>query len=151
MNELSRRCIPWTPLLKPVGECRVGLVSSAGVRMATDLLFDCDGDTSYRIIEASASGADLSYDDEHYDHACVDQDINCVFPVDRLRELEGRPALCIHKAVSPETPWAGRLPTSSTAFFSMPSRSWQRRPSQGGASLARTSVAELAPPMNSRR
>jgi D-proline reductase (dithiol) PrdB len=26
-------------------------------------------------------------DDTHYDHACVDRDRNCVFPIDRLREL----------------------------------------------------------------
>ena len=26
-------------------------------------------------------------DDSHYDHGCIDQDVNCVFPIDRLHEL----------------------------------------------------------------
>lgn len=53
---------------------------------------DRHGDTSFRRIDASLTTADLAYDDAHYDHACVDRDLNCVFPVDRLAALarEGR-------------------------------------------------------------
>ena len=92
MIELSRRCIPWTPFTRTIAEARICLVSSAGVRMQSSPPFNPESDTSFRVIEGLASGADLTYDDEHYDHACVDADINCVFPLDRLRELasEGR-------------------------------------------------------------
>lgn len=85
--ELSRSCIPWTPCRKALEDMRVCLVTSAGVRMASDPPFDVEGDTSYRVIEGTATGADLAYDDSHYDHGCADRDINCLFPIDRLREL----------------------------------------------------------------
>lgn len=90
--ELSRSCIPWTPFKKALVEARVCLVSSAGVRMRRDPPFDTEGDTSFRVIEGSAQASDLAVDDTHYDHACIDRDINCVFPIDRLHELveEGR-------------------------------------------------------------
>lgn len=84
---LSRRCIPWTPARRAVKDSRICLISSAGVRMASDTPFDPEGDTSYRKIEGTASTADLAYDDSHYDHRCVDRDLNCVFPLDRLHEL----------------------------------------------------------------
>jgi hypothetical protein len=44
----------------------------------------------------------LAYDDDHYDHTCVDQDLNCVFPIDRLRDLanEGRIGGCAPKHFS---------------------------------------------------
>ena len=90
--ELSRRCIPWTPFKGKLEEAVVCLVSSAGVRLKTDAPFNSEGDLTYRRIPGSATAADLMYDDTHYDHACVDADMNCIFPIDRLRELaaEGR-------------------------------------------------------------
>jgi hypothetical protein len=84
--ELSRHCIPWTPYKRPLEEAIVCIVSSAGVRLKDDAPFNTDGDLSYRSIRGDASGADLTYDDAHFDHACADADINCIFPVDRLRE-----------------------------------------------------------------
>lgn len=86
-SELSRRCIPWTPFKGKLEEASVCLVSSAGVRLRTDAPFHTDGDLSFRRIPATATAADLAYDDTHYDHACADADINCIFPIDRLREL----------------------------------------------------------------
>jgi hypothetical protein len=90
--ELSRHAIPWTPFRGRLEEAKVCLVSSAGVRLAGDRPFEVEGDTSYRVIPGDAHAADLRYDDAHYDHACVDADLNCVFPIDRLHELaaEGR-------------------------------------------------------------
>ncbi len=90
--ELSRYCVPFTPFRGPLEQATVCLVSTAGVRPRTDAPFDTEGDTSWRVIPAAAAAADLAYDDSHYDHACVDRDLNCVFPIDRLRELaaEGR-------------------------------------------------------------
>jgi D-proline reductase (dithiol) PrdB len=85
--ELSRHCIPWTPFKGKLEEAAVCLVSSAGVRLKTDTPYNTDGELSYRVIPATATGADLAYDDTHYDHSCADADINCIFPIDRLREL----------------------------------------------------------------
>jgi D-proline reductase (dithiol) PrdB len=90
--ELSRYCVPYTPFRGKLEEAIVCLVSTAGVRRKSDVPFNTDGDATWRVIGSDATAADLAYDDTHYDHACVDQDLNCVFPIDRLRELsrEGR-------------------------------------------------------------
>jgi hypothetical protein len=84
--ELSRYCIPFTPFTKAMDQATIALVSTAGVRMRSDPPFQVEGDSSYRLITAGTT-AELTYDDTHYDHACVDQDLNCLFPLDRLREL----------------------------------------------------------------
>lgn len=84
--EMSRYCIPFTPFTKGLDEAVVAIVSTAGVRMRSDPPFNVDGDSTFRVITAGAT-AELTYDDAHFDHACADQDLNCIFPLDRLREL----------------------------------------------------------------
>ncbi len=90
--ELSRYCVPFTPFRGRLEDASVCIVSTAGVRTRDDAPFNTDGDATWRVIPAEAEAKDLRYDDTHYDHACVDRDLNCVFPIDRLRELavEGR-------------------------------------------------------------
>jgi hypothetical protein len=90
--ELSRYCVPFTPFQGRLEDASVCLVSTAAVRMKDDTPFQTEGDTTWRVIPAEAEAEDLRYDDSHYDHACVDRDMNCVFPIDRVRELarEGR-------------------------------------------------------------
>jgi D-proline reductase (dithiol) PrdB len=85
--ELSRYCVPFTPFRGKLEDLSVCLVTTAGVRHKDDRPFDTEGDTSWRVIAAETDAKDLRYDDTHYDHACVDRDLNCVFPIDRLREL----------------------------------------------------------------
>jgi hypothetical protein len=85
--ELSRYCIPYTPFSKKLEESRISLVTTASVRAKDQPRFQVDGDTSFRVIEGFVPTHSLTYDDEHYDHDCVDQDLNCVFPIDRLAEL----------------------------------------------------------------
>lgn len=90
--ELSRYCIPFTPFSRKLEEASVCLVTTAAVRQKDDAPFQLEGDNTFRAISGEAAAADLTYDDSHYDHACIDQDLNCVFPIDRLNELsrEGR-------------------------------------------------------------
>lgn len=90
--ELSRYCVPFTPFRGKIEEAQVCIVSTAGVRERKDRPFQVEGDSTYRVIAGDVAGADLTFDDAHYDHACADQDINCIFPIDRMRELaaEGR-------------------------------------------------------------
>lgn len=85
--EMSRYCIPFTPFKGRLEEAFIALVSTAGVHHKDDPPFQVDGDTSFRIIPGEAPGADLRIADTHYDHSCVEKDINCVFPIDRLSEL----------------------------------------------------------------
>jgi hypothetical protein len=90
--ELSRYCVPFTPFQGKLEDVSVCLVSTAAVRTRDDRPFDTDGDTTWRVVPGESEAKDLRYDDTHYDHACVDRDMNCVFPIDRVRELavEGR-------------------------------------------------------------
>jgi len=90
--ELSRYCVPFTPFAKKLEESLVCLVSTAGVRAKSDAAFNVEGDNSWRRIDSSLSASELAIDDAHYDHGCIDKDVNCVFPVDRLSSLarEGR-------------------------------------------------------------
>jgi hypothetical protein len=85
--EMSRYCIPFTPFRKKLEESTICLVSTAAVRHKDDKPFNVEGDSSFRVIEGAPAAADLRFDDAHYDHACVDKDLNCVFPIDRLTEL----------------------------------------------------------------
>jgi len=90
--ELSRYCVPFTPFAGRLEDASICIVSTAGIRTRADKPFDTEGDTTWRVIPAEAEAKDLRYDDSHYDHGCVDRDMNCVFPIDRVRELaaEGR-------------------------------------------------------------
>jgi hypothetical protein len=90
--DLSRYCVPFTPFLGRLEDATICLVSTAGVRTKDDAPFQTEGDLTWRVIPAEAAAQDLRYDDTHYDHGCVDRDMNCVFPIDRVRELgvEGR-------------------------------------------------------------
>src|SRR5262249_56933559 len=67
----------------------VGLVSTAAGRAKSDKPFEKEGDNSFRRIGGNLSASDLAVDDSHYDHGCIDKDVNCVFPIDRLRSLAG--------------------------------------------------------------
>lgn len=85
--ELSRYCVPFTPFQAKLEDAAICIVSTAAVRQKDDRPFDTEGDATWRVITSEVDAKDLRYDDTHYDHACVDRDLNCVFPIDRLREL----------------------------------------------------------------
>ncbi|MGE0680374.1 MAG: glycine/sarcosine/betaine reductase selenoprotein B family protein [Candidatus Binatia bacterium] len=81
---------PWTPLVKPVVDCRVALVTTAGVHRKEDTPFnmeDQQGDPTYRIIPQDVSQEALCITHDYYDHRDADKDLNIVLPLDRLREF----------------------------------------------------------------
>jgi D-proline reductase (dithiol) PrdB len=87
--------VPWAPLRKPLRECVVALVTTAGVHRRADPPFDMDdpdGDPSLRVFPVDAPPVDLTITHKYYDHAAADRDLNVIVPRDRLRELraEGR-------------------------------------------------------------
>ncbi len=85
--ELARRAIPYTPFDRELKNTTIALVSTAGVHLRSQMPFDTDGDGSYRIIPAATNVADLAVSHTHYDHSEADRDVNCVFPIERLREM----------------------------------------------------------------
>jgi D-proline reductase (dithiol) PrdB len=84
---MSRRCIPYTPRRRELREMTIALVTTAGVHLRDQEPFDLDGDNSWRLIPGDAPTSQLMITHDHYDHRHADADINCVFPLDRLREL----------------------------------------------------------------
>jgi D-proline reductase (dithiol) PrdB len=89
------RPIPWTPLQKPLGDCTVALISSAGVSMLVDPPFDQEGerqnpwwgDPSYRVIPRTATEKDVRVCHMHVNTAFAEQDLNSVLPLQRLDVL----------------------------------------------------------------
>ncbi|MBI2887642.1 MAG: hypothetical protein HYY02_10590 [Chloroflexi bacterium] len=80
----------WTPLTKPLRQCRVALVTTGGVHLKSQKPFDVtnDGyDWSYREVPSTTPTDELMVTHNHYNHAHVDQDINFMLPMDRFREL----------------------------------------------------------------
>ncbi len=87
--------VPWTPLSKPLADCRVALVSSAGFVLPGQEPFDPrhrGGDTSFRQVAGDARVAELidSHRSQSFDHSGMRRDPNLALPLDRLRELAER-------------------------------------------------------------
>lgn len=90
------REIPWTPLAKPLGDCRVALISTAGVALKEDRPFDQEGerqnpwwgDPSFRVIPHTATEEDVCIYHLHIDSGYAQQDLNCILPLQRLLALE---------------------------------------------------------------
>jgi D-proline reductase (dithiol) PrdB len=87
--------VPWAPLKKPLAQCRLALVSSAGFVLPDQKPFDATirgGDVSFREIPADADVHTLveSHRSEVFDHSGIHQDPNLAFPIDRVRELAVR-------------------------------------------------------------
>ena len=80
---------PLTRLAKPVSACRVTMLTSGGMSLCSMPGFDPMARNDHRLdaIPADAGAGDFQIHDSYYDHADADRDINCQFPVDRLREL----------------------------------------------------------------
>jgi D-proline reductase (dithiol) PrdB len=92
------RPLPWTPLTKPLSECKVALLSSAGIALKDDKPFDQEGerqnpwwgDPTYRILPKTATEKDVRLYHLHIDPSYAEQDLNCLFPLQRLQEMENR-------------------------------------------------------------
>lgn len=90
------RPIPWTPLPKPLADCNVALISSGGIALKGDKPFDQEGerqnpwwgDTSYRVLPATATEKDVEVYHLHIDPRFAKEDLNCLLPLTRLAELE---------------------------------------------------------------
>ena len=84
--------VPWAPLKKPLSQCKLALVSSAGFVLPDQPHFDESvkgGDPSFREIPSGVDVKTLveTHRSESFDHAGLQQDRNIGFPIDRVREL----------------------------------------------------------------
>lgn len=74
----------------PLAERRVALVTTAGLHRHGDEAFTLV-DLSYRVISADTDTSTLTmtHSSVHFDRSGFREDVNTVFPLDRLRELAG--------------------------------------------------------------
>ncbi len=77
----------WTPVTKELKDMKIALATAAGVHLKSDKRFNLAGDFTFRIIPGEAPTADMMVSHGGYDNADVNKDINCMFPIDRLREI----------------------------------------------------------------
>lgn len=92
--------IPWSPVVKPLAESKVALLSTAGLSMRDDSPFDMEmerqrptrGDPSWRALRSDATSDTIDANHLHIDTSYIHRDLNVALPVDRLREavVEGR-------------------------------------------------------------
>lgn len=101
MSLEDRGPIPWTPLEKPLDECRFALVTSGGLYDRRSALpFDLErevrqpswGDPDYRSLPADITHEEMGASHHHLNTAGVLEDRNVLLPIDRFDELiaEGR-------------------------------------------------------------
>jgi D-proline reductase (dithiol) PrdB len=88
LKRLTDAEIPWTPLRMPLSDSTVVLLSTGGVHLRSDRPFNLNGDPTFRVIPKDVQPADLAISHQAYDRTDALRDINLVFPIERLRELE---------------------------------------------------------------
>jgi D-proline reductase (dithiol) PrdB len=86
MLEISRSCIPYTPLKRDLKECRIALVSTSGAYVEGMQPFS-DNDLSFRWIPSDTDTKKIRFVPGHFDTSKAAEDPNVMFPLDRLREL----------------------------------------------------------------
>jgi D-proline reductase (dithiol) PrdB len=87
--------IPFTPLIKPLSDCTVALVSTAGIACNDDRPFDQAherrdpwwGDPSYRVIPLGTTESSARIYHLHIDPRFGQADLDVVLPMRRLTEL----------------------------------------------------------------
>ncbi len=73
------------------GERRVAMISTAGLHRRGDRPFSL-GSEDFRVIPGDVKANDLvmSHVSTNFDRTGFQQDLNVIFPIDRLREMAGR-------------------------------------------------------------
>lgn len=80
---------PLTTLTKPLSQCHVALLTSGGVSCKHTPLFNPLARNDLRVdaIPQDTPADFFAINDAYYNHQDADRDINCIFPLERLREL----------------------------------------------------------------
>jgi len=87
----SGEATPWTAATKPLKDCKVALVTTSGVHHSEQDPFDMqdsDGDPSFRAIDGASIMSAYKITHDYYDHSDAEKDLNIIFPLQRLNELQ---------------------------------------------------------------
>lgn len=85
--EMPEGDIPWATLSKPLSSARVALVTTGGLYVEGQEPFG-RGDTSYRRIPSDVPKENIRILHHGYDNGPANEDINCVYPLDRFKEMQ---------------------------------------------------------------
>ncbi len=77
----------WADVTKELKDMKIAIATAAGVHLKSDKRFNLAGDFTFRKIPGDAPSDELMVSHGGYDNGDVNKDINCMFPIDRLREL----------------------------------------------------------------
>jgi D-proline reductase (dithiol) PrdB len=77
----------WTPLTKPLKDCKVAFITAGGIHQKTQTPFNTAGDFTFREIPSTIATTDLMVTHGGFDNSDINKDVNAMFPLDRLREL----------------------------------------------------------------
>jgi D-proline reductase (dithiol) PrdB len=82
---------PWAKA-PPLKEMRLAMVTTAGLHLRSDRPFQIDPRDFYRVIPGDVQANDMvmSHLAASFDRSAYQRDLNTVFPIDRLREMEKR-------------------------------------------------------------
>ena len=84
--------VPLAKLRKPMAEARLTFISTAGVQPQGTLPFDTVhpvGDYTFRRVPSTAKPADLEIHQLKYPTSGAKEDLNVIFPIERLQDLVG--------------------------------------------------------------
>ena len=85
---------PWTPMKKPLAECRLGVLVSGGAYVAGQVAFHYKDDSSMREIPKTVDVSDLRFAHvTEYMLGDARRDPDCLVPVTALRRLEAEGAV----------------------------------------------------------
>ncbi len=88
---IENKTTPWSDFKLSLSQSRIALISTGGLYIEGDKPFKIsdrkDVDESYREIPLASSTDNLAIAHEHYEKRYARQDINTVFPVERLKKL----------------------------------------------------------------
>ena len=115
---------PWSPLKKPLSQCKVALICSGGIYKRGQIAFHYEDDISFRIIESDTAQSDLRITHFAYDMTAARNDPNVVFPTQGLKALADEGAI-------------GELATNAYTFM-------------GGIYSSRKVSSQLAPELANR-
>lgn len=86
---------PFSPLDKPLAECRLSLITTGGPHLKADPPFDMEdpnGDASFRTFPFQTPWEEVTITHKYYDHKGADKDLGVLLPIHPLKRAvaEGR-------------------------------------------------------------
>ena len=76
-----------TSLTTPLSECRLAIVTTAGLKPGGEVELWMMGNQTYQELPDGAHDLQLSHFSPNFDRTGIIQDLNVVYPADRLREM----------------------------------------------------------------